>query len=188
VEFEIMKKEANKKKEKKKTKVKAVNVNAVPRVERVLVNVGVGKTRDDKKHIAGVVEGLKAIAGQAPHECRAKKAVAGFKVREGNLVGYRVTLRGQRMDDFIKRFIGVTLPRVRDFRGISVSSFDGKGNLSVGLTEQLPFPEVQVEKTDILFGVQVTFVTTAKDDKEGEVLFRSMGFPLTEKKAELDQE
>jgi large subunit ribosomal protein L5 len=159
-------------------KAEAVNVHAVPRIDRIVVNVGVGKMRDDKKFIAGVIEGLKVITGQTPHECRAKKAVAGFKVREGNLVGYRVTLRGQRMEDFAKRFIGVTLPRVRDFRGVAVSSFDGKGNLSVGLTEQLAFPEIQVEKTDILFGVQVTFVTTANNDKEGEVLFRSMGFPL----------
>lgn len=176
-----MNEESNKKTiEKKPNKVeaKAGNVHAVPRVERVVVNVGVGKMRDDKKFLAGVVDGLQAITGQMPHECRAKKAVAGFKVRQGNLVGYRVTLRGQRMDDFVKRFIGVTLPRVRDFRGIEVSSFDGKGNLSVGLTEQLAFPEVQVEKTDIMFGVQVTLVTTANNDREGEALFRLLGFPL----------
>lgn len=177
-----MNKESNKKRTDKKkpneVEVKAGNVHAVPRVDKVVVNVGVGKTRDDKKYLADVVDGLQAITGQMPHECRAKKAIAGFKVRQGNLVGYRVTLRGRRMDDFIKRFIGVTLPRVRDFRGIGMSSFDGKGNLSVGLTEQLAFPEVQVEKTDTLFGVQITFVTTANDDGEGEVLFRSLGFPL----------
>lgn len=177
-----------KEKKSKEVETKDVNVHAIPRVSRVVVNVGVGKTRDDKKYLAGVVDGLKAITGQVPHECRAKKAVAGFKVREGNLVGYRVTLRGQRMDDFVKRFISVTLPRVRDFRGIGVSSFDGKGNLSVGLTEQLPFPEIQVEKTDIMFGVQVTLVTTANTDKEGEVLFKSLGFPLKGKEAKLDQE
>lgn len=176
-----MSKESNKKIDKKKpneVEVEAGNIHAVPRVDRVIVNVGVGKTRDDKKYLAGVLDGLQAITGQRPHECRAKKAIAGFKVRQGNLVGYRVTLRGRRMDDFVKRFIGVTLPRVRDFRGVGVSSFDGKGNLSVGLTEQLAFPEIQVEKTDILFGVQVTFVTTADNDDAGEVLFRSLGFPL----------
>ncbi len=178
-----MSKELNKKAE-KPNDVKAVNVHAIPKIDRVVVNVGVGKMRDDKKFLAGVVEGLKAITGQMPHECRAKKAIAGFKVREGNLVGYRVTLRGQRMNDFIKRYISVTLPRVRDFRGIAVSSFDGKGNLSVGLSEQLAFPEIQVEKIDTLFGIQVTFVTTADNDKDGEALFRSIGFPLIKKDKE----
>ena len=154
------------------------NVYAVPRIVRVVVNAGVGKTRDNAQHIAAVQQDLKAITGQAAHERRARQAVAGFNVRAGNLVGYRVTLRGKRMEDFIQRFVHVTLPRVRDFRGLSITSLDGHGNLSVGLKEQLAFPEIHQEKTDIMFGVQVTFVTTAKTDAEGEALFRALGFPL----------
>jgi len=154
------------------------NIHAVPRVAAVVVNVGVGKNRDNAAHIAAVQQDLKAITGQAAHERRARRAVSGFSVRAGNLVGYRVTLRGKRMEDFIQRFVHVTLPRVRDFRGLSVTSLDGRGNLSVGLKEQLAFPEIHQEKTDVVFGVQVTFVTTAKTDAEGEALFRSLGFPL----------
>lgn len=154
------------------------NVHAIPRITHVVLNVGVGKQRDDKTFIAAVVDGLRAISGQQPHERRARKAVAGFNVRQGNLVGYRVTLRGQLADDFVRRFVGVTLPRVRDFRGLSVSSLDGHGNLSVGLSEHLAFPEINPEKVDVTFGVQATFVTSADTDEQGEALFRSLGFPL----------
>lgn len=161
-----------------KKKLGVSNDSMVPRIARVVVNVGVGKHRDDKKHLAAVIKDLKAITGQMPHERLARQAVAGFKVRQGSLVGYRVTLRGRRMEDFVRRFVGVTLPRVRDFRGIKLSSFDGHGNLNVGLVEQLPFPEIHADKTDVVFGVQVTCVTTASNDKEGEALFRALGFPL----------
>ncbi|MEX1997216.1 MAG: 50S ribosomal protein L5 [Candidatus Andersenbacteria bacterium] len=155
------------------------NIHAVPRIVRVVVNVGVGKQRDNSALLKAVQHDLAAITGQKPHERRARKAVSGFNVRQGNLVGYRVTLRGRRMEDFVRRFVDITLPRVRDFRGIPLKSLDGQGNLSVGVAEQLPFPEIQPEKTDVIFGLQVTFVTTAVTDEIGEQLFRVLGFPLT---------
>ena len=154
------------------------NPHAVPRVMRVVVSVGVGKQRDNVQFIEAVRRDLALITGQAPQERRARKSVAGFNVREGNLVGYRVTLRGKRRDDFIKRFVDVTLPRVRDFRGLVKTSLDGHGNLSVGLAEHLPFPEVQPEKTDVIFGVQVTFVTSATTNEAGLELFSELGFPI----------
>jgi len=154
------------------------NPHAVPRIKYVVLNVGVGKQRDDKNYVEAVRDGLAAISGQHPHERRARKAVSGFNVREGNLVGYRVTLRGKRAADFVTRYVSLTLPRVRDFRGIAVSSLDGHGNLSVGLPEHLAFPEINPEKTDVIFGVQATFVTTTLKDDEGEALFRALGFPL----------
>jgi large subunit ribosomal protein L5 len=160
------------------------NVNAVPRVIRVVLNVGVGKNRDSESYTQAVKRDVAAITGQAPHERRARKAVAGFNVRQGNLVGYRVTLRGKRMEDFIKRFTTMTLPRVRDFRGLPVTALDGQGNLSVGLREHLPFPEIKPEQTDVIFGVQVTFVTTAQTNAEGEALFKMLGFPLTAEETE----
>lgn len=165
------------------SKVNKVNVHAAPRITQVVVHVGVGKHRDDRAYLEAVREDLKAITGQAPHECRAKKAVSGFNVRQGNLVGLRVTLRGQRMKDFVRRLVQATLPRVRDFRGIPMSNFDGHGNLNVGLTEQLAFPEIHSEKTDVVFGAQVTLVTSATDDEGGVALMRSLGFPLAAKEA-----
>lgn len=155
------------------------NPHAVPQIEKVVVNVGVGKNRDNEKHITAVKKDLAAITGQAPAERRAKKSVAGFNVREGNLVGFQVTLRGKRAEDFVTRLIHATLPRVRDFRGVSANSFDGHGNFNVGLKEQLPFPEIHPDKTDVLFGVQVTITTTAEGDEAGEALLRALGFPLT---------
>lgn len=160
-------------------KLGLTNPHAVPRIDRVVINIGVGKQRDNATFIEAVRRDLAAITGQQPHERHARKAVSGFNVRQGNLVGLRVTLRGQRMEDFVRRFVDVTLPRVRDFRGINLAALDGHGNLSVGLKEHLSFPEIHADKTDIIFGVEVTFVTTAKDNKEGELLFRSLGFPLT---------
>ncbi len=155
------------------------NVHATPKITKVVVNVGVGKQRDDKSFIEAVKKDLAAITGQAPHVRLARKAVAGFNVRENNVVGYRVTLRGKRMEDFVQRFVHVTLPRVRDFRGLRNSSLDGRGNLSVGLSEHLAFPEIHPEKTDIIFGAEVTFVTSAQDDEQGRALFAALGFPLT---------
>ena len=160
------------------------NIHAVPKITRVVVNVGVGKQRDTSAYTQAVLRDLQAITGQMPHARHARKAVSGFNVRQGNLVGYRVTLRGKRMEDFVTRFINITLPRVRDFRGVSLKSLDGKGNISVGLREHLPFPEIHPEKTDVIFGVEVTFVTSAKTNAEGEALFRGLGFPLTTMQAE----
>ncbi len=162
-----------------KEKLGIKNDHATPRITHVVLNVGVGKNRDSKPYIEAVQRDIALLSGQAPHERHARKAVAGFKVREGNLVGYRVTLRGKRMENFIQRFVHVTLPRVRDFRGIKVGSLDGHGNLSVGLREHLAFPEIHPEATDVVFGIQVTFSTTAETNTEGEILFRSLGFPLT---------
>lgn len=160
------------------------NIHAVPRIIRVVVNVGVGKQRDNSALIKQVQRDVAAVTGQKPHERLARKAVSGFNVRQGNLVGYRVTLRGKRMEDFVRRFVNITLPRVRDFRGIEVSALDGKGNLSVGVREQLAFPEVHADQTDVVFGLQVTLVTSAATNEEGEALFRMLGFPLTREEVE----
>jgi large subunit ribosomal protein L5 len=162
------------------------NVYTLPKITRVIVSSGVGRQRDDKSFIEAVKKDLARITGQQPHERMAKKAVAGFNVREGNLVGFRVTLRGKRMEDFVDRFVNITLPRIRDFRGVKLSSFDGKGNLSFGLSEHLPFPEIDSEKTDVVFGVQVTFVTSADNDEHGKALLKNHGFPLVEMDSELE--
>ncbi|MEX0649918.1 MAG: 50S ribosomal protein L5 [Candidatus Andersenbacteria bacterium] len=154
------------------------NVHAVPAITKVVVSVGVGKNRDNKQYIEAVERDVAAITGQKPHQRLARKAIAGFNVREGNLVGYRVTLRGKRMEDFIQRFVNITLPRVRDFRGLKSSGIDRQGNLSVGLREHLAFPEIHTEKTDVIFGVEVTFVTSATTEAEGRELFVALGFPF----------
>lgn len=154
------------------------NIHAIPRITKVVVNVGVGKQRDDKNYLEAVMKDVATITGQKPHERRARKAVAGFKVREGNVVGYRATLRGKRMEDFVQRFVNVTLPRVRDFRGIPITSLDKQGNLSVGLREHLAFPEILAEQTDDIFGVEVTFVTSTQDPNQARMLFEGLGFPL----------
>jgi len=163
-----------------KKELKVANIHAAPRITSVVVNVGVGKHRDNAPFIEAVKHDVAAITGQKAQERLARKAVAGFNIRQGNLVGLRVTLRGKRMEDFVKRFVHVTLPRVRDFRGLPLTALDGHGNLNVGLREQLSFAEVHPEKTDAIFGLQVTFVTTARDNTEGEALFRVLGFPLTQ--------
>lgn len=168
-------------------KMGITNIHAVPKITRVVVNVGVGKQRDNAAFLTAVQRDLAAITGQKPHERHARKAVSGFNVRQGNLVGYRVTLRGKRMEDFVTRFINVTLPRVRDFRGVSVGSLDGQGNLSVGLKEHLPFPEIHPEQTDVIFGVEVTFVTSATNNEQGEQLLRALGFPLSSATAQEDE-
>lgn len=154
------------------------NIHAVPRVTKIVVSVGVGKNRDNKQHIEAVQKDLATITGQKPRERRARQSIAGFNVREGNLVGYTVTLRGKRMEDFMNRFVDITLPRVRDFRGLSLSVLDGQGNASIGLAEQLAFPEIHADKTDVIFGVGITFVTTAKNNETAEKMFRALGFPF----------
>lgn len=159
---------------------KKVNPHAQARVLKVVVNAGVGKNRDDQTFIEAVKNDLKTITGQYPQERLARQAIAGFNVRQNNLVGLRVTLRGRRRDDFIKRFVNLTLPRVRDFRGVPVKVLDGHGNLSIGIVEQLAFPEINSEKTDIIFGLQVTFMTSAATNTQALALFRQLGFPLVE--------
>lgn len=162
------------------------NIHAVPRIDTVVINVGVGKHKDDQQFLQAVRQDLAKITGQVSHERKARKAISGFKIRKGNIVGYRVTLRGRRRDDFIQRFVHVTLPRVRDFRGIARSSIDTQGNLHVGLSEQLAFPEVHADQTDFIFGLEVSFVTTAMDALMAERMFVALGFPLTTK-AESDR-
>lgn len=164
--------------------LKIDNVHAMPMIKTVAVNCGVGKQRDDKVFIEAVKNDLARITGQKAQERKARKAVAGFNVRQGNLVGLRVTLRGKRMKDFIEKFVNVTLPRVRDFRGVLLKSFDRNGNLNIGLPEQLAFPEINAEKTDVIFGVQVTFVTTAKNQEQALALFKSHGFVFRDDSAD----
>lgn len=161
-------------------RLKVKNPHAVPRLLRAVVNVGVGKMRDNKQYLEAVQRDLKLLSGQQPHVRLARAAIAGFNVRAGDVVAYRVTLHGSRMEDFTQRFVHATLPRVRDFRGLSPQSLDGRGNLNVGLREQLPFPEIHPEETDVIFGVQITFVTSATTDEEALVLFRSLHFPFTD--------
>ena len=154
------------------------NPNAVPCIDRVVVNVGVGKFLKEENRIKEIRESLEMITGQKVVSTKAKKAIAGFKTREGLEVGMRVTLRGERMWQFLDRFIHVALPRVRDFQGITRSSVDGYGNLSIGIKEHMVFPEIIPEKVQTMFGFQITVVTTAKDKKAGEKLFELVGLPL----------
>jgi len=154
------------------------NINQVPRFEKIVVNMGVGAAAGDAKLLDGAVEDLRVITGQQPMITRAKKSIAGFKLREGQAIGAKVTLRGDRMWEFFDRLMSTALPRVRDFRGMSPDSFDGRGNYSMGLTEQLIFPEVEYDKIDRTRGMDITFVTTAETDEAGRALMAAMGFPF----------
>jgi len=150
----------------------------VPRLERVVINIGLGEAIQNPKAIDAAVGDLAAITGQKAVVTRAKKSIAAFKVREGMRVGAKVTLRGDRMYEFVDRLFSVALPRVRDFRGVSPNSFDGRGNYSLGLREQLIFPEVEYDKIDRLRGMDITFVTTARNDEQARELLRLMGMPF----------
>lgn len=163
------------------------NIHALPSITKVVINTGIGKARSDEKYIQTVERELMKISGQKPRPRSAKRAVAGFGVRAGNKIGYQITLRGKRAYDFMQRFVHFTLPRIRDFRGVPVTSLDGKGNLSIGVPEQLSFPEIHTEEVDIIFGVEVTFVTSANTNQEAEVLFRSLGFPLRASDLDFDK-
>lgn len=154
------------------------SVMAVPRINRVVVNVGIGKMIKENDKIEEVVSSLAAITGQKPVKTKAKKAISGFKVREGMEVGVKVTLRGTMMWNFIDRLINATLPRTRDFQGINRKSVDLKGNISIGIKEHTIFPEISPEKVRNIFGLQVTISTTAHTQKEGLELFKLLGFPL----------
>lgn len=156
------------------------NVLEIPRLVKVVVNMGVGEAVQNPKVIDGAVDDMTKITGQKPVIRRAKKAIANFKLREGLPIGVSVTLRRDRMFEFVDRFITIALPRVRDFRGIGRNQFDGRGNYSVGITEQIIFPEIDIEKST-LRGLSVTFVTTAKTDKEAEFLLECFGFPFRKK-------
>ncbi len=154
------------------------NVMQVPRLEKIVVNVGVGEALQNARALDATVEDLKTITGQMPIVRRARKSIASFKLREGNPIGVKVTLRGNRMWDFLDRLCNIALPRQRDFRGISPDSFDGRGNYSLGLREQLVFPEIDYDKIDKIRGMEITIVTTAGTDEEGFQLLRHLGMPF----------
>jgi len=155
------------------------SVMEIPKIEKVVINMGLGDGKDNPKVIKAAVDELATISGQAPIITKAKKSVANFKVREGMSVGAKVTLRGERMYEFIDRFITVALPRVRDFRGVNANSFDGRGNYTLGIKEQLIFPEINIDKVETVRGMDISFVTTAKTDEEARELLKLMGMPFT---------
>lgn len=152
----------------------------VPRVTKVVMNIGVGEALDNSKALDAAVEDMTKIAGQKPVITRARKSVAGFKLREGRAIGVKVTLRGERMWALLDRLVNLALPRTRDFRGISPDAFDGRGNYTLGLREQLIFPEIEYDKIDKLRGMEITIVTTADNDEEGRRLLKLLGFPFSE--------
>jgi large subunit ribosomal protein L5 len=154
------------------------NVMQVPRMEKIVLNVGVGEALQNAKALDATVQDLTTISGQKPIVTRARKSIANFKLREGNPIGVKVTLRGDRMWDFLDRLCNVALPRQRDFRGISADSFDGRGNYSMGLREQLVFPEIDYDKIDKIRGMEITIVTSAQTDEEGYQLLRHLGMPF----------
>lgn len=154
------------------------NVMQVPKIEKIIVNIGVGEAIQNPKALDGAVNDLMVITGQKPVITRAKKSIAGFKLREGMPIGCKVTLRGDRMYDFLTRLVNIVLPRVRDFRGVSPQAFDGRGNFSLGIKEQTIFPEIEYDKIDKIRGLEVVIVTTAKTDEEARELLKSMGMPF----------
>ena len=154
------------------------NVHQIPKIEKIVVNMGVGEAAQDSKAIDGAVADLRAITGQQPLVTHARKSIANFKVRQGMAIGAKVTLRGDRMWEFLDRLISVAIPRIRDFRGISSKSFDGRGNFSMGVTEQLIFPEIDYDKIDRTRGMDITIVTTAPTDDEGRALLKAFHFPF----------
>ncbi len=154
------------------------NVMEVPKVEKVIISMGVGEATQNPKALDAAVNDLTVISGQKPLVTRAKKSIAAFKVRAGMAIGAKVTLRGQRMYDFLERLFNLALPRVRDFRGVSPNAFDGRGNYTFGLKEQLVFPEIDYDKVDKIRGMDITIVTTAKSDEEARELLRLMGMPF----------
>jgi large subunit ribosomal protein L5 len=156
------------------------NKLSLPKLAKIVLNMGVGKALQDKERMKQAAEHLGLIAGQRPQIMKAKVAVSAFRLREGNEIGCRVTLRGKRMYEFLDRLINVALPRIRDFRGISPKSFDGNGNYSMGLTEQLVFPEIDPDKVTFTQGMDITFVTTTRSDDEARDLLRGFGMPFRE--------
>ena len=154
------------------------SVMQIPKIEKVVVNVACGEARDNSKILDAIVSDIRQITGQQPVLCKAKKSVANFKLREGMNIGAKVTLRGDKMYEFIDRFFNLALPRVRDFRGINPNAFDGRGNYSVGIKEQLIFPEIDYDKIDKVRGMDICFVTTANTDEEARELLTLMGAPF----------
>ena len=154
------------------------SVMQVPKLEKIVINIGLGETKDNPKALDNAMNDLSIITGQRPIVTKAKKSIAAFKLREGAKIGCKVTLRSGKMYDFAYKLINVALPRVRDFRGVSANSFDGRGNYSMGIKEQLIFPEIEYDKVDKLRGMDIIFVTTAKSDEEAKELLRLLGMPF----------
>lgn len=154
------------------------NVMEVPKITKITLNMGVGEALGDKKVLENAVADMEKIAGQKAVVTKARKSIAGFKVRDGWPIGCKVTLRSDRMYEFLERLISIAIPRVRDFRGISPKSFDGRGNFAMGVTEQIIFPEIEYDKVDALRGLDITITTTARTDDEGRALLRAFNFPL----------
>ena len=158
--------------------LKIENVMQAPRVKKVVVNIGLGEAMDNAKAMDAAVADLQAITGQKPVITKARKSIANFKLREGRAIGAKVTLRGERMWSFLDRLMNIALPRVRDFRGVSPDSFDGRGNYTLGFREQLVFPEIEYDKIDKLRGLEVTIVTSAQSDDQGRQLLKMLGMPF----------
>ena len=159
------------------------NIMQVPRIEKVVVNIGMGEALDNPKALESAVSDLTIVTGQRPVMTKARKSIANFKLREGRLIGTKVTLRSDRMWAFLDRLLSTALPRVRDFRGVSANAFDGRGNYTLGLRDQLIFPEIEYDKIDKLRGMEVTIVTTAKNDDQARVLLQMLGMPFSRKEA-----
>ena len=156
------------------------NINEVPRLEKIVLNMGLGDCKDNAKSMDIAVNELATISGQKPMVTKAKKSIANFKVREGMNVGAKVTLRGERMEEFMDKLVSVALPRVRDFRGVSTKAFDGRGNYALGIHEQLLFPEIEYDKVEKIRGMEMIFVTTAKTDEECMELLKLLGMPFAQ--------
>lgn len=169
--------------QKLKDRFKYTSVMQVPRISKITLNMGLGEAMEDKKVIASAMAELEKIAGQKPVATLSRKSIAGFKLREGWPIGCKVTLRGPRMYEFLDRLISIALPRVRDFRGVSIKSFDGRGNYSLGFKEQIVFPEIEYDKVDALRGLDITITTSAKTNKEAQALLEAFNFPFKEKDA-----
>ena len=161
-----------------KAKFNYSSVMQVPRIEKITLNMGVGEALTDKKLLDNAVADLTAISGQKPLITKARKSVAGFKIRQGYPIGCKVTLRGERMWEFFERLISIAVPRIRDFRGLNAKSFDGRGNYSMGVREQIIFPEIDYDRVDRVRGLDITITTTAKNDEEGQALLAAFNFPF----------
>ena len=161
-----------------KEKLGLSSIMSVPKVTKVTLNMGVGEAMNDKKLLEKAVEDLTLIAGQKPLVTKARKSVANFKLRDGMAIGCKVTLRGDRMYQFLQRLIGIAIPRERDFRGLEVKSFDGRGNFTMGVKEHIIFPEIDYDKVDKIRGMDISITTSAQDDASGEALLRAMKFPF----------
>ena len=154
------------------------NVMQVPRIKKVTLNMGIGEAVADKKQIENAVRDMTAIAGQKPVVTKARKSIAGFKIRDGWPIGCKVTLRGEHMWEFLERLIAISIPRIRDFRGMNARSFDGRGNYSMGVREQIMFPEIDYDKVDTIRGLDITITTSAETDEEGKALLKAFNFPF----------